>query len=364
VFAVLAVLASFAFVATAAWAGRVGPIHWKCNESEECEAGWFTSPVLLDWTVDSNASGSCPDVSINVDTKETVQTCVAYQGPAEIKVTLRIKLDQKPPEIDEPRPDRPADHAGWYTHPVSFAAIATDETSGLDHCDPVTYSGPDSADARVLVTCRDNAGNLASRGFPLRYDATAPDVSGAQITSGDRVVRLSWPAGATATVMRTPGIDGTTSSVLYQGAGTGFTDREVRNRRQYRYVLTLTDEAGNDASRELLAKPKPKLLAPAPRAIVAAPPLLTWTAVRNARYYNVQLFRNGRKILSVWPRVARYQLHKRWQFHGKRYRLKPAKYRWHVWPGKGSRAANRYGEKIGKRSFAVVPLGAPSAIGR
>jgi len=185
-----------------------------------------------------------------------------------------------------------------------------------------------------------------------------------RIKTGDRVVRLSWPAGASASVMRTPGTDGATSSVLYEGAGTAFTDREVRNRRQYRYVLTLTDQAGNSASRELSAKPERKLIAPARRAIVAAPPLLTWTAVRNARYYNVQLFRNGRKILSVWPRVARYQLHKHWRFHGKRYRLKPAKYRWHVWPGKGSRAANRYGEKIGERSFAVVPRGATSAIGR
>jgi hypothetical protein len=97
------------------------------------------------------------------------------------------------------------------------------------------------------------------------------------------------------------------------------------------------------------------LIAPGRRATVAGPPLLTWTPVRSARYYNVQLFRNGHKILSEWPRRARLQLKKKWRFHGKRYRLKPAEYRWYVWPGEGAREANRYGRRIGRRSFTVMP---------
>lgn len=154
---------------------------------------------------------------------------------------------------------------------------------------------------------------------------------------------------------RTPGTGGATSSVLYEGAGTGFIDREVRNGSRYSYVLTLTDQAGNAASRELSAVPNRRLLTPERRAAVPGPPLLTWTPVRGARYYNVQLFRNGRKILSAWPTRASLQLKPTWRFHGMRYRLKPARYRWYVWPGEGRRAAHRYGDRIGGRSFTVMP---------
>jgi hypothetical protein len=221
-------------------------------------------------------------------------------------------------------------------------------------CESVTYAGPDSADARIVATCTDKAGLSASRAFPLRYDATAPDVSGAAVSTGDRAVRLSWPAGATASLVRTPGTGGAASAVIYTGPGSGFIDREVRNDRRYHYVLTLTDAAGNAASRELAATPDRVLIAPARRATVTAPPLLRWTPVRGARYYNVQLLRGGRKILSAWPRRAELQLKPSWRFRGKRYRLKPGRYRWFVWPGKGPRDANRYGPRIGARSFVIT----------
>jgi hypothetical protein len=179
-------------------------------------------------------------------------------------------------------------------------------------------------------------------------------VSAVSVRTGDRVVRLAWAPGATATLVRTPGTDGAASEVLYEGPGRSFRDREVRNGRPYRYVLTLADEAGNAASRELAAVPDRALLEPAKRASIAAPPLLRWTPVRGARYYNVQLLRDGRKILSAWPRRAELQLKSRWRFHGRRYRLKPGEYRWYVWPGKGPRKENEYGRRIGARSFVIA----------
>jgi hypothetical protein len=331
-------------------------VDYKCNGSSQCEGVWFTSPVFLDWTVTGATSWSagCVDETINADTTGIVKRCTAYNPPASYDVSLTIKLDQKPPSVSV-TPERPADHAGWYTRPVTFSIGATDETSGLAGCDPLTYAGPDATTATITGTCRDRAGNTGTRSFILRYDATPPDPSPAAVKTGDRVVRLSWPVGATASLVRTPGTKGATSSVLYQGTGTGFTDREVRNGRRYRYVLTLTDEAGNSASQELLATPQRKLLTPLHRAIVAAPPLLTWTPVRGARYYNVQLLRKGRKILSAWPKLASLQLKQTWRYHGRRYRLKPGKYSWYVWPGKGPRSARRYGERIGPRTFVVQP---------
>jgi hypothetical protein len=83
------------------------------------------------------------------------------------------------------------------------------------------------------------------------------------------------------------------------------------------------------------------------------PPLLRWTPVRRARYYNVQLFRGGRKVLSVWPARPLYQLKKSWSFRGKRQRLVPGHYHWIVWPGFGPRSKTNYGKQIGRSAFEV-----------
>jgi hypothetical protein len=87
-------------------------------------------------------------------------------------------------------------------------------------------------------------------------------------------------------------------------------------------------------------------------ARVSAPPLLRWTPVRGATYYNVQLYRDG-NVLSAWPAHASLQLTSTWRFAGRRYKLKPGRYRWYVWPGLGHRAAARYGPKVGTGTFVV-----------
>ena len=54
----------------------------------------------------------------------------------------------------------------------------TDAVSGIDSCTSATYAGPDAAAADVSGSCRDIAGNAATRTFTLRYDATAPKLGG------------------------------------------------------------------------------------------------------------------------------------------------------------------------------------------
>ena len=103
------------------------------------------------------------------------------------------------------------------------------------------------------------------------------------------------------------------------------------------------------------AKPGRRRIAPAPSALVDAttPPLLRWTPVRGAQYYNVQLFRDGRKILSAWPTRARLQLKRAWRYGGTRERFEAGTYRWQVWPGRGARSKADYGPRIGIRKFVV-----------
>ena len=91
---------------------------------------------------------------------------------------------------------------------------------------------------------------------------------------------------------------------------------------------------------------------------VTRAPVLRWRIVAGARYYNVQLFRGARKVLSAWPVRARLRVHRTWRYGGVRRRLAPGVYRWYVWPGYGRRAAHRYGALVGTRRFVVVRPGA------
>lgn len=351
----VALLVAAACACVPATAAAAPSIVVECNGTSTCEGPdvWFRTPVFVDWTVSGGMpTAGCQDITLDRDTAGNAQGCSATGGGTS-SVTVTIKLDRTPPVVTDAAPARPPDHAGWYTHPVEFMAHGTDATSGVASCVAAGYGGPDSFNAIFGATCRDVAGNTASRTFALSYDATPPDLSPATITAADRVVRLSWPAGGTTTIVRTPGVQGAPSSVVYEGPGTGFIDREVRNGREYRYGLALSDPAGNVARRDLVATPRPHLLTPDRRGLVIAPPLLSWTPVRGARYYNVQLFRRGRKILSAWPHRSQFQLRKTWRYHGRRIRLVDGIYHWYVWPGFGPRSEQRYGQRVGARTFVI-----------
>jgi hypothetical protein len=103
------------------------------------------------------------------------------------------------------------------------------------------------------------------------------------------------------------------------------------------------------------AVPKAELLgSPVDNARVTRPPLLRWTPVSGATYFNVQLWRGKRKVLSTWPSVAHLQLTAAWTYEGKKQTLEPGVYIWYVWPGLGDRTAARYGALLGSHTFVVV----------
>jgi hypothetical protein len=143
---------------------------------------------------------------------------------------------------------------------------------------------------------------------------------------------------------------------VYQGTASRFVDRGLRNGVEYRYVIASVDRSGNrSAGVAVVAVPlAPLLLSPADRARVRKPPTLTWAPVGRATYYNIQLYRAGKKVLSAWPRKPRLTLAQRWRYGGRVMTLQPGVYRWYVWAGFGARAERRYGPVLGTRTFAKL----------
>jgi hypothetical protein len=199
----------------------------------------------------------------------------------------------------------------------------------------------------------------APTGVPI---GTAPKVARMLLkltaAPADRIVVLRWkvrgvdPVGSFKLV-RSPGRRGAAVEVIRTHRA-AYTDRHVRNGVRYHYTLSATDAAGNVARRSLVVRAGPRLLAPIRDARVPDPPLLRWTRVRGATYYNVQLYRSGEKILSAWPSRSTLRLDRAWSFDHGRRRLPPGRYRWYVWPGFGSRAVHRYGPAIGTSTFVFT----------
>jgi hypothetical protein len=122
---------------------------------------------------------------------------------------------------------------------------------------------------------------------------------------------------------------------------------------RYSYRIESLDRAGNvSASTALTAWPSP-IVAPGYLEVVHSGPLIDWRSVRRARYYNMQVWRDGRKILSVWPSRSRYRLSSNWTFRDRRHRLSEGRLTVYVWPGFGRKAAVRYGPLWGRTAFVV-----------
>jgi hypothetical protein len=237
---------------------------------------------------------------------------------------------------------------------VTFAG--TDATSGLLGCSSTTYDGPNAAAVDLLGRCQDVAGNVSPQtAFGLRYDSAPPTVTDVRTFESDGRVRVRWKVpDATGVDIARVGPRGHRRHLTSGGPRGSFVDRHVRDGRRYRYDVTATDPAGNVATRSLTAVPGPRLLAPATGARVSAAPLLRWTSVRGADYYNVQLYRGRHKLLSAWPGRPRLQLDRRWRFAGRSHRLEDGeRYRWFVWPGRGPRADSAYGRLIGTSTFTL-----------
>ena len=354
--AIVAVPAALALPTSASAQATALPRCQSASPAPDNCLGWYVDDVRLTWTISADESSGCNNAVFTQDDVYERDCSVRNLNQPWTTVSVTVHRDGTPPAVTGATPSRAADFDGWYRSPLQIRFSGTDALSGLDGCSSGTYSGPDAASAQVLGRCWDRAGNVSAPGtFGLRYDATPPSLAGVKASGRDHKVRLKWavPDAVDINVARV----GSRNKHLLSGGPSGrLVDRRLRNDRRYHYLVTATDRAGNVARRLLTVVPGPRLLGPSAGATVAGPPRLRWTKVRGADYYNVQLFRGRRKVLSVWPSKPRLQLDRKWRYAGHKRRLKRGKpYRWLVWPGEGPRSENRYGPLIGARSFVIAP---------
>lgn len=326
-------------------------------------AGWYTQPVAVAFSGADALSGiaSCTSPTYGGGDGASVSvsgTCTDVAGNTSAPASFSLRYDATPPTVAASA-DRAPDARGWYRKPVTVSFRGADATSGVAACtEAQRYAGPDRPAVELAGTCRDVAGNTAAElKVQLRYDATAPAVARARASIQRGVARLTWhrPEDAAAIeVERTPGVNGRKSTVVYQGRGESFVDRTVRAGAVYRYEIRAIDAAGNVGRLAVSTGEARPLHRPAAGATVRAPVVLAWKAAAGARFYNVQVYRGGEKILSIWPKRPTLRLPRTWAYAGKTHRLQPGLYRWYVWPARGTRERPVYGKVLGSSTFRVA----------
>ncbi|HSC72959.1 MAG TPA: HYR domain-containing protein [Gaiellaceae bacterium] len=274
------------------------------------------------------------------------------------------------------------------TNPALSAFLAAARAVDLVDAHPtITTDAPATFAAgttKVTFTARDAAGNAASATSTITIappppssgppsagppttsaapDRTPPgDVRALEATAGDRSVTLTWSNPPDTDynhveVFRSVvGPGGSLETSIYSGRTKKLVDRGLTNDTTYQYVVVAVDKTGNRAGGAVVtAIPKAVLLlAPKNGAKLSRPPVLAWNTLPDATYYNVQLWRNGAKILSAWPVKARLALRRQWRYGGRVRTLSPATYRWYVWPGVGDRADKNYGPVLGMQTFSIT----------
>jgi hypothetical protein len=325
--------------------------------------GWYNHLLPIYWLGSDPVSGIASCTSLAYGGPDAARasrsgSCTDKAGNSSGTVAFGFRYDATAPGGIAVSAERPADHDGWYNHPLAVRWSGSDALAGIASCTSLTYGGPNTTGVALAGRCTDRAGNTsASLAFPLKYDQTPPTFKALALKALDGVVKLRWRLlGATnLLILRSPGPSRSPTSALYNGPGTAFVDRRVENYVRYRYTLTAADAAGNTSARTAFATPKPDLFAPRPGARLGthASPLFAWRPVPKARYYNLQLWSDGRKVGSWWPSRARLRLPSHWQYRGKQRRLEPGSYAWYVWPGRGARRLGRYGPLLGKSTFVV-----------
>jgi hypothetical protein len=221
------------------------------------------------------------------------------------------------------------------------------------------YAGLTDGHHLFTLQVTNSLGNVAQTTHEWTVD-TVPATPVFRLRSrfGNHWVKLLWDKPTDVdyshVVISRKRVGGTKSTRLgTRSAGTMLLDKPLPNDVRFEYSIRTFDQAGNPSSASKVLGRASRILSPHYGTEVGSPPLVDWTSVTRATYFNMQLWRSGRKILSVWPDKSSYHLRADWRFGGRHYALRQGTYRVYVWPGFGARSAADYGGLLGWTSFTV-----------
>lgn len=143
--------------------------------------GWYTSDVVIAWTVIDEESAAtstgCDTVSVTTDTAGITYTCEAESKGGTASGTVTIKRDATAPLVLGTRSPA-ANGNGWNNGPVSVMFTCQDGMSGVVSCTGDTTLASAGAWQSAEGTATDEAGNTASATVgTIHIDLTAPVIT-------------------------------------------------------------------------------------------------------------------------------------------------------------------------------------------
>jgi hypothetical protein len=285
-------------------------------------------------------------------------------------------VDTVPPQttisLGPPAASRSASATFAFTssEPESTFACRLDGGGFVPCTSPKIYIGLGDGRHTFSVEAVDRAGNAdpSAAGYSWQISGVGPPTQDLRPPQRVRQVKRNVGYGRLQLRWRNPGDSdfdhvsvflstkrsAPARTLVYTGRRQSYGNRRFRNGLYYRYLIVAYDRSDN-ASGGTPATVPPSALLRSPRdgRVVRRPPLLRWTPVRKATFYNVQVYYRGEKILSAWPAKPRRALARRWAYGGHRFSMRRGTYVWYVWPGFGPKAKSRYGQLLGQGMFKV-----------
>ena len=222
-----------------------------------------------------------------------------------------------------------------------------------------TYTQLGDGSYLFTVQATNSIGNISVANFSWVVDTTPPaQVRQLRSSFGNGWVRLSWRNPTDVDYKRVliwrRKVGASSWGFLATRKGrTTFLDDTVPNDTRFEYRLRSVDRAQNASPGAKIEGRASRILKPAFGSLHNSPPLIDWTFVRDAAFFNLQLWRDGRKILSVWPVRSAKRLPANWRYNGIRYSLRSDRYRVYVWAAFGSRPHPHYGPLLGWTEFRM-----------
>jgi hypothetical protein len=248
-----------------------------------------------------------------------------------------------------------------FTAPSGSTAVrcSLDDAVAVSCADgTAAYSSLAEGGHLFVVEVENSVGNKSNAAWNWTIDRTRPQAVGGLRARGKAGrVELAWTRPTDADYRRVRlyrkrfGAASWRFVAAFRRA-TSYTDGAVRNDVRYDYRIFSFDRAGNRSPASGTTARPSKVFRPAWDAVLSSPPLIDWTAVRTATYYNVQIWRRGAKILSAWPVESRFRMRSTWRFRGRTFSFRTGRYTVYVWPGFGSKSAANYGRFRGWTRFA------------